>query len=613
MFLRNVLKYKRYVLLLGIISLLYISVILFYTHGALMFDGNYAGFYHLVPSLFTTPNGILEGVSLLISQGNIYAAYYVYLYLSILSLLIASFYLSLQILSKFVPKDLLLISSAVAASLSFIEPFVLTDYYSSLLGNAWLGFLFPSSLFILFLAFLFRSYSAIDDKTKFLNSMLLSGSFLGISLTPFPNDIRIIVMGYFLFIATIIFIFLYSLSNGKSFTGRMVFLSVIMFIITSFVFSLFDTYPMLSINQLMRYYVAASTSVHMGGGSLGFYTGNFNTIPQVIRLLGSWSFPTGFIIYHNIYYRINVVNISSYFWPFLALFFPLFFGYKLKKNRGFFLFIMILVILSVFWEKGGNPPFGSIWYYVNSKVPFGYSFMPTGTIQSYILGPLYPVLATLSIVLMYSYIKNMRRLRKGLRKLVIFIPIALVIILVVAEMPVFDGQLEENYWAPKSDGFFIPSQYNYARDFLLSDSQDVLLFPGTGPWITTSWNYSGSSEFYYNFFLPLNVSNTYEFSGTSSLSPSVLEVHDLLNTPFINDTNLSSLSTIWLSELVDLNISYIIFDFTIIPSYVEFNYTYYLSAINLLLQGHLATLVLPLKNLKIYKINKSDILEIIKQ
>ena len=610
-FSRHFFSYKRYVLLLGIISLFYISVILFYTHGALLFDGNYAGFYHLVPSLFSTPNGILEGIALLISQGNIYVAYYLYLYLAILALMIASFYLSLQILSKFVPRNMLLISSAVVASLSFIEPFVLTDYYSTLIGNGFIGNnLFSTSLFTLFLAFLFRSYSSTGNKSKFLNSTLLAGSFLGLSVTPFPSDVRIIVIGYFLFIA--ITIFTYFSPKGERLARGSVFMSVIVFIIASFIFSLFDTYPMLSINGFMHYYTAAS----IGGASvniLGLYTGSFNTIPQVIRLLGIWPFPTGFVIYHSIYYGINVVNISSYFWPLLALFFPLFFAYRIKENRGLLLFIMVLVLLSIFWEKGANPPFGSLWYFVNSKIPFGYEFMPAGTIQYYILGRLYPVLATLSIVTIYFSIRNMKRLRlrKKLRKIVILVPVALVIILVVAEMPVFDGQLEENFWAPKSSGFFIPSEYEYARDYLLTYSQNVLLFPAVGPWITTLWNYSGSAEFYYNFFQPINVTDCYAFSGTNVISPGTTETYNELVSPFLNASNLSSLSIGWLQLLVDLKIGFIIFDSTLLPSQILHNYTYYLTAIHLLVLEGIASLVLSLKDLKIYKIDQSRLLNAI--
>ncbi|MEM0136688.1 MAG: hypothetical protein QXU18_15915, partial [Thermoplasmatales archaeon] len=569
--------------------------------------------YHLLPSLFTTPNGVLQGISLLISLGNIYVAYYIYLYLSILALTLASFYLSLQILSKFVPSDKLVISSAIAASLSFIEPFVLTDYYSTLLGNGFVGFLLSTSFFILFLAFLFRSYSSGDNKSRFLNSFLLSGAFLGLSLTPFPNDMRLIIIGYIFFAATIVFFLISDLFDKAKKISKKIPSALIVFVLSSLIFSLWLTYPMLSISGFKHYIDAASIG---GGGvkNLGFYTGGFNTIPQVIRLLGAWTFPTGVVIYHNVYYEMNFVNVASYFWPLLALFFPLVIAFGVRRNRGFLMLIMVLVLLSIFWEKGANPPFGSIWYFVNSKIPFGYEFMQTGSVQYYVLGTLYPVLATLSIIKIYSFLKARRTfsLRKRLRKLVVLVPIALVIILVVAEMPVFDGQLEKNFFNVESSGFFIPSEYDYARDYLLHYSKDVLLFPGVGPWITTTWNYSGSSEFFYSFFQPVNVTDTYLFKDTSTISSGSINTYNELVSPFPSDSNSSSLSIRWLQIIADLNISYIIFDYTLLPNQILHNYTYYMNAIHLLILEHIASLTLSFKNLQIYKLNESQIMNIVR-
>ena len=172
-------------------------------------------------------------------------------------------------------------------------------------------------------------------------------------------------------------------------------------------------------------------------------------------------------------------------------------------------------------------------------------------------------------------------------------------------------QLEENPWAPKSSGFYIPSEYEYARDYLLTNSQNVLLFPGLGSWITTSWNYSGTSGFYYNFFQPINVTNVYALSATSAYSSNALETNSLLNAPFANSTNQSSLNIEWLREIVSLNISYIIFDFTLLPDQILHNYAYYMTAIQLLVLEGIASLTLSFKDLKIYKIDKPQIISIL--
>ncbi|MEM0135991.1 MAG: hypothetical protein QXU18_12335, partial [Thermoplasmatales archaeon] len=521
-FSRNVRSFKRYIILLGTISLVYISILLFYTHGALLFNGDNFGFYHLSLGLFDTPTGALSGLSLLLSFGDIYAAYYLYLYLSILLATIASFYLSIQILSNFLPKDKVMIFSAVSASLYVITPYILTDYYGSLTGNV----LLSSSFFTLFLAFLFRSYSSLGNKARFINSTFASGVFLGISVTPYPNYIRIMSLGYLFFAATVIFILISSHIRNTKIPLSRTFLSIFTFALTSIFFSLFQTY---TIFYDIPAFLHLSSVAAANYTNLGFYTGSFNTVPQVIRLLGIWAFPTGYVIYHNVYYGMNFINISSYFWPILALFFPLIVAYKLKNNKGFLLFIMVLVLVSIFWEKGANPPFGTLWYSINRILPFGYQFIPTGELQSYFLAKVYPILATLSIVTIYEFLKGRKGIisKKKLKRLAVLVPVALIVILVVAEMPVFNGQLEANFFNEKTSGFYIPDEYNYARDYLLGSHGNVLLLPGVQTYIETTWNFQGSSAIYNSFFQPVNVIDIQTFGGGYS-SPSQVKTYDTL-------------------------------------------------------------------------------------
>ena len=601
-FSRNFLLYKRYVLLLGIISLFYISVILFYTHGALLFDGDNSGFYHFSLSLLETPTGILTALSLFLSFGNIYAAFYIYLYLSLFIGILASFYLSLQILNNFIPREKLLILSLLSSALFPITPFILIDYYNSFIGNVALS----TSLFTFFLAFLFRSYSSQSNQQRFLDSILLSGVFLGLSVTPYPNDVRMMIVGYLFFFSIIIFFIISSFFSNWKVAIIRISQSTGLFIVTSVLFSLFQTY---SIFKDIPAFLHESSIAAPNYTYLGFYTGSFNTIPQVIRLLGIWAFPTGYVIYHNIYYGINIVNISSYFWPLLALLLPLILAYRIKKNRGLLLFIMTLVLLSIFWEKGANPPFGSIWYFINNRLPMGYQLIPTGTLDGTFLVKMYPLLSTLSIVSIYIFLKGEGRfnikkgpsLRKKLGKLAILVPVALIIILVVAEMPVFDGQLEENFFNEKTSGFFLPEQYNYARDYLLNFQGGVLLLPGVQTYITTSWNYDGSSYIYNSFFQPVNIVDIQTFGGGYASSGQA-NVYLSLVSPISIEKNSTTIEGTWLHDILEYNITYILYDTSIISGY-DYNYTYYDNAISFLLQNHMISIELTLGNLTIYRVD----------
>ncbi|MEM4089832.1 MAG: hypothetical protein QXQ46_03640 [Thermoplasmatales archaeon] len=599
-FLRSIISFKRYILLLGIISFVYVFILLFYTHGALLFNGDNVGFYHLSLGLFDTPTGALSGLSLLLSFGDVYVAFYLYLYLSFFIGMLASFYLSFQILNIFLPKEKVVISSIISASLYVITPYVLVDYYSSFIGNLVLS----SSFFTLFLAFLFRSYSSRVNQSRFLNSILLSGAFLGLSVTPFPNDVRVMILGYLFFASIIIFFLISSFFSSRKMAVIRVSLSTIIFAFASVFFSLFQSYKIFyDIPAFLHLASVASANYTY----LGFYTGSFNTIPQVIRLLGIWVFPTGFDIYHNVYYGMNFINISSYFWPILALFFPLVVVYRLKNNKGFLLFIMILILVSIFWEKGANPPFGTLWYSINRVLPFGYQLIPTGELQSDFLAKVYPILATLSIVTIYQFLKGRKGIisKKKLKRLVVLVPVALIVILVVAEMPVFNGQLEANFFNEKTSGFYIPDEYNYARDYLLGSHGNVLLLPGVQTYIITTWNFQGSSAIYNAFFQPVNVIDIQTFGGGYS-SPSQVKTYDALASPILTENNYSSISTSWLQTIVNYNISYLLLDFSISNGIIN-NYTYYSRAISLLIQDHIVTQTLSFEDIKIYKINRSQV------
>lgn len=606
-FSRDFLSYKRCVLILGAVSLLYILVILFYTHGALLFNGDNYGFYHFSLTLFETPTGVLSGLSLLLSFGNIYIAFYVYLYLSIFIGVLTSFYLSLQILNNFVPREKLKIISLVSASLFVITPYILTDYYSQFINNVTVY----SSFFTLFLAFLFRSYSSLNNPSKFLNSIFLAGACLGLSVVLFPMDVRIMLMGYLFFAGTIVFFLFLLYFKSSKITATKIFSSVFIFIITSALFSLFQTYTeIIDIHAFLHMASSFATVYNNNHPGLGLYTGSFNTIPQVIRLVGVWAFPSGYVIYHNIYFGINVVNVASYFWPILAIFFPLVIAYRIRRNRAFLLFIMTLVLASIFWEKGANPPFGTVWYFIISKLPFGYQLLPTGMLQDFFLSKIYPVLSALSIISIYMFLRGRKlfRYRKKLRKLVVLVPVALVIILIVAEMPVFNGQLEENFSNEKTSGFYIPDEYNYARDYLLDSPGKVLLLPGVPSYIQTTWNYQGSSAFYSAFFEPVNIITINNFGGGYGSTGS-LNNYTILVSPIILSNSSLIVSTKWLQEAVEYNISYILFDRTISP--IFYNYSYYSEAIVILTQKHIITTVLSFKDITIYKVNQSQIREII--
>lgn len=588
----------KYILALFVIALFYIILILIYTHGSLLFDGDNYGFYHLTTNLFTTPTGIFEGLSLFLSGQNVYIAFYIYTFFSIFIALLATYYFSSLLFKYFLPAEYRRIAAIVASFLYIINPSILVDYYSSFLGNISIS----NSFFILFLAFLFNAYEFHNiDQRKFISTISLGALFLGLSVTPFPNYIRTMFIGFVIFLTFLMFMVIRSLFIKSNIKLKSIVISIFFFVLISIAASLFISISFFeSFDSTVK--LANSAAVNFSG--LADYTGAFNTIPQVIRLLGIWAFPTGYVIYHSIYYNINLVSVASYFWPLLALIVTLIIAFRYIKNRSFFLFLMGLVVCAIFWEKGGNLPFGFVWYFVNSILPFGYEFIPTGFLTGALLSKLYPVLSVLAIFLIFDNLKKFygKGHHHSLRKIaVLAIPIFLAAMLVVAELPVFDGQLEENYFNPNSSGFFIPQDYSKARNYVLNHPGNVLILPGASAYMTFSWNYSGTTYFYNAFFNPVNVTTFENFGGEYGPAQQLAAFINITS-PIIYSNGSALISSQWIGDIQAENYTYLIFDRSIVGGDLFENYSYTNAAIKILVDDHIIIPIYIGKILTLYKI-----------
>ena len=583
------------------VSLVYVLILLFYTHGSLLFDGDNFGFYHLDQTgLLSSPSGLLEMFSLLLSFGNYYLAFYLYTFISLVFATSAIFYLARLFVSIVYGEENTVFVLLLTPFLYVVVPYILVDYYSTLLANVSIS----SSFFTLFLAFWLKFYKNRDSHfSESRKNAILSGVFLGLSVTPFPNVFRIIVIGGVLFITIFLVVFIQSILQANWRKSLLHLVNLLLFIAFLIFASLFMTYQILLNFSLIS--TLASTAAN-NFINLNFYTGGFNSIPWTIRLLGSWSFPTSFVIYHSMYFGINFIALASFSWPFLALFIPIIALYHWKnvKDPNLLTIILILTIAGIFWEKAANPPFGEIWYFINSHLPFGYEFIPTGTITFLLLTKFYTILSIFSLIFVYKYLSQIRiQSVKRLRKFIsISIPIFLASMLLVAELPVFDGQLEANYFNPKSSGFIIPNDYNLARELLRNYSGTTLILPGVQTYITTNWNYSGSSSFYNAFFSPFKVITVQDFGGGYS---SQSNISDYVNmTSPINEYNSTwQVNLQWVKQMNHDGVTYLLVDYSLLSGshYETYNYTD--TAIDLLEKSDLISLVFTGSNLNLYRLN----------
>ena len=600
----NMRKNGAIILSLLLISLVYLSILLLYTHGSLLFDGDNYGFYHFTVGMLATPTGVLEAFSLFVTDSNVYASFYVYLYISMLIAIFSMYYMSCNLYLILLPNRYVKPSALLSGALYVITPFILVDYYTTFIGNISL----PSSFFTLFLAFLLRSYRNQDvSGYSFVKNLGIGAIFLGLGVTLFPNDIRILFVGFVTFFSYIIFVLVRCLLvKRKTLQVRNLFLSIPVFLGLAIFSSLFITYGSLS---NIGATVSSANVAAYNFTNLSTYTGSFDTVLWTIRLIDTWSFPTGYVIYHSIYFHLDIVNAASFFWPALALVTPLVIMYKTNKNRAILLYIMFLTICALFWDKSANPPLGSLWYFINSKLPYEYELIPNGTLTSMFLAKIYPVLAVFSVITIYLNLKKIQFKKPGLKKIkrfaVFLVPLFLISMLVVAEMPVFDGQLEANYYNPQSSGFFIPNQYSEVRNYVMEHPGSVLILPGATTYIKFSWNYSGTTYFYNTFFYPVNVTTNQNFGGGYGSGQQV-NAYVNLTSPIQIVNGTAHISGAWESEISTLGFSYLLIDNSITGGQLYENYTYTDQAVTLLKDSGIIAPVFNGSFLTLYKITLPD-------
>ena len=104
---------------------------------------------------------------------------------------------------------------------------------------------------------------------------------------------------------------------------------------------------------------------------------------------------------------------------------------------------------------------------------------------------------------------------------------------------------------------------------------------------------------------PVNIVDIQTFGGGYA-SPSEVNVYLSLVSPISIEKNSTTIEGTWLHDILEYNITYILYDTSIIGGY-DYNYTYYDNAISFLLQIHMISRELTLGNLTIYRVNQIQV------
>jgi hypothetical protein len=546
-----------------------VVLILFWTKGALLYGSDSVGFYNAydfisLPSI----DNLVKLVSLGIGLGNIYAGFYIYLF--IVTVMDG---VGLYLLTKY---TFSLISTNRPGTIAYFLPLVLFLFSPFAISAGYLSLVDYQSVFVAsFLVFLGLGM-------KYFISTLGKGSFtkvdyvalaisLGLSLTIFPNFARILLIAALLLLFYTLVAFLIvpttPLRNIVKNVGY-----VICVLTSALVVSLYLNYG---------YFVSLGSTISQAAvgatnqSYIGFYTGSFNTTLNSSRLLTSWAFTS--TPYSSLYSTPNLVSATSLLWPVLALIAPLIIAWR--RNFKVVASLEIFLLLCLFWEKGDNQPFGSIWVTANSALPYGYSTLPTGDLTQYVLWPMYAVIITAVIyTIAFSSWPAQPTLppneppkphgpfRPNMR---VIVAIGIVLLLLISVVPIFDGTVETKQWyANQPAGFRIPGSYFDVRNYLIGAAagKSVLLLPGSSsnPYVQVSWGYEGSIYLYNQFFDPVSLVTLLSMIGTSAYANQTAQQQYLnLTHPFAGlggITNFSEPTQEWRQLISAFSVGYILLD-----------------------------------------------------
>ncbi|HVH15855.1 MAG TPA: hypothetical protein VNA15_09090 [Candidatus Angelobacter sp.] len=108
----------------------------------------------------------------------------------------------------------------------------------------------------------------------------------------------------------------------------------------------------------------------------------------------------------------------------------------------------------------------------------------------------------------------------------------MLLLLLVAAMPAFSGQVEGQYFDSNIKGFRVPADYQVIKNYLLSNEAPALVFPATGTYLQTDWGYQGANYFYKAYFAPTNVYCQASFGGGYA-SSSTIGLYQKLMLPLV--------------------------------------------------------------------------------
>lgn len=530
-----------------ILALTYTLLILYYTHGGILYGGDHFGIYSRTNPIYSA-DSFLAVFSLYFTYGNYYWGFYLYLFIGAFLDCIGMFYLTREIIISLGFSNNIGYFGIIAALLYLYNPTILVNNFQSYVGNISLEYFF----FMLLILLSIRIYrKSLAGQNVSILEVFFTSLTLALSAGHYPNNIRVLALGiilltYFLLISTIL-----RFMDKKNFTINIK--KVLLFLILLLIFSSYSIIPIVT-NLHSIISESYSAALFLGGGYLSGY---FNNVPNVVRLIGGWWMYQGYAPYATIYFKISIQSILLYLWPIFSIVVPILLFAKKKATRRIIFPLIFIIILMLFWEKANNFPLGFIYSSITSFSPYIPQIFPTYFFTQQFLSKIIPVLVGVSLYGLYNFNKNINKDSQGalylksnkylgvnkiIKKSIPYVSIFLIVtLLLVSVSPAFTGELDGSWFNENQKGFFIPNEYLKAKNYVDLNPGKILLLPGLGIYTQTSWGYQGASQFYNSYFQPDKIYTIDSNGAYSAFNNSALSNYINLTLPLSASQNWNSI------------------------------------------------------------------------
>lgn len=514
----------------GALTAAFVGIILYWSHGALLYGGDYIGIFtpgdflvdprsdYAIPSLVVLflPKAPSEAFYLDLSIETFLSSY-------------ACQFFARQAFRRTFRGPWLVALGALASGFYLFSPVAITYWY---IGLVTIVFVSTSAFFVVLGMFvkLLQSYSSTTP-FRWTDAVILGIAAGCAAPDSIPNIVRVVAIALLIFLGAVLLGPLAAYGNPARMRATLASIQRVLVVslpltaaLLFYPFYSFVTAPgfnLKTVNHVDTKYTAE------------FLQTTYTSFPLALRLLGREVFSHSG--YNVQYLANNAVTVAGYTWPVLALVVPLILALLWRfPDRYLVLLFEVLAIPSVLWEAGNNPPAGAFHAEVAGLLPFGTALFQPYSVTLVLLSKLYPVLIAFSVIALASWIQQLVSLgatrrpppsapaRRGYlavtlspfegrpprptttaRLVTVLFVVGLALLVAYAAQPIYDGEVERPRWAPTVAGFELPPVYYQARQMVLNDhGGNLLVLPEISTYFRTTWDYDAANGFYTNFFYP---------------------------------------------------------------------------------------------------------------